>query len=490
MSKLNGWKMRCCLLLISVATATGTRAQTFNTLVQFTYANGADPFAGLVQGPDGNLYGTTAYGGTCTLYDLGCGTVFKMSPSGVLRTLHYFVGPDGAFPFGQLVLATDGNFYGTTVGGGANCAASGGCGTVFKITPSGSLTTLYSFCSQPNCVDGDQPYGGLIQAPNGNLYGTTTLGGASASGTVFQITGAGNLTTLASFPGPPGGFSPAGNLVQGANGTFYGTTTVGGVNCGGSGCGTVFSVTLGKLETVYSFCDKPDCTDGELPSAGLILAADGNFYGTTSLGGENNTDCAAGCGTVFKITPKGVLTTLHTFIESDGFDPSTALVQANDENFYGTTVEGGYDVHCPGGCGTIFQMMSSGALTTLYTIPTFSDGTDLRGQLLQDTNGTFFGTTYVGGSDGAGTVFSLDTGLSPFVAFVQAVGRVGQTCDIMGQGFTGTTSVVLNGSPASFTVVSDTFIKATVPPGATSGYVTVSTPTGVLTSNVVFRVIE
>jgi len=494
MTKLNGWKMSCSLFLICLAAAATAPAQTFNTLVQFTYANGADPFAGLVQGRDGNLYGTTAYGGTCALTNLGCGTVFKMSPAGALQTLHYFTGPDGAFPFSELVLATDGNFYGTTVGGGANCASSNGCGTVFRITPSGSLTTLYSFCSQSNCVDGQQPYGGLIQATNGNLYGTTNYGGTSANcdlgcGTFFRITPAGALTTLSSFTGVPAAFFPATTLVQGANGKLYGTTQVGGAHCGGAGCGAVFSVTLaGKLETIYSFCAQPNCADGDLPTAGLIQATDGNFYGTASSGG-NSTGCEGGCGTVFKITPNGALTTLHTFSGSDGFDPAAALFQATDGNFYGTTVEGGYSYQCPGGCGTIFQMTSTGTLTTVYAFPAFSGGSDLRAQLLQHTSGTFFGTTYVGGFDGAGTAFSLNTGLGPFVTFVRAAGQVGQTGGILGHGFTGATAVAINQVPANFKVVSDTYLTATVPSGATTGYVTVTTPSGVLKSNVPFRIL-
>lgn len=182
------------LLLAGAASVVASPAQTFTDLVDFTYSNGAAPLnAPLVQGTDGNLYGITAYGGSCTLYDLGCGSVFKMTPAGALTTLHFFSGSDGAYPFGGLLLDTDGRFYGTTVTAGANCASLDGCGTVFKISPKGDFSTLYTFCAQPNCTDGIQPSGSLVRGLDGDLYGITAYGGTSTKcslgcGTIFKIT--------------------------------------------------------------------------------------------------------------------------------------------------------------------------------------------------------------------------------------------------------------------------------------------------------------
>ena len=270
----------------------------------------------------------------------------------------------GALPVAGLVQASDGNFYGTTTLGGSSGDCSypdvGGCGTVFKLTPSGTLTTLYSFCSQPNCADGGWPDGGLVQATDGNFYGTTSRGGVSSNcpgpyvsgcGTVFKITPSGTLTTVYSFNYTDGS-EPWAGLVQGTDGSFYGTTEWGGTY----GHGTVFKITPdGTLTTLHSF----NYADGSSPLGALVQATDGNFYGTTEEGG------AAGPGTVFRITPSGALTTLRSFDGSDGEYPN-GLVQASDGNFYGTT--GGGGANCsPYGCGTVFKITLSGTLTTLYS---------------------------------------------------------------------------------------------------------------------------
>jgi uncharacterized repeat protein (TIGR03803 family) len=282
------------------------------------------------------------------------------SPAQTLTTLHSFDYTDGAFPGNEgagLVQATDGNFYGTTHTGGAHSD-----GTVFKITSGGTLTTLYSFCSQTNCADGSSPYAGLVQATNGNFYGTTPYGGAQGlegDGTVFKITPGGTLTTLHSFNGyPSDGSHPYAELIQATDGNFYGTTQSGGANLfEGSGAGTVFKITSsGKLTVLYSFCSQAGCTDGRGPRAGLVQATDGNLYGTTVFGG------AGGCGTVFKITPGGTLTTLHSFDGVDGCVPEAGLVQATGGNFFGTTHEGGTQ-----SVGTVFKITLGGTLTTLYS---------------------------------------------------------------------------------------------------------------------------
>ena len=194
-----------------------------------------------------------------------------------LSTLVNFAGPNGAEPrYGSLVLGPDGNFYGTTRGGGAHSR-----GTVFKMTPGGTLTTLYSFCSQSNCSDGSDPDAGLALGSDLNFYGTTTAGGTSGDGTVFKITSNGTLTTLHSFTGSDGS-GPTGTLLQSSDNNFYGTTPAEGAN----GFGTVFKITpTGTLTTLYNFCALSGCADGGTPFAGLVRGADGNFYGATSSGG-------------------------------------------------------------------------------------------------------------------------------------------------------------------------------------------------------------
>ena len=463
---------------LCIATAIVT-AQTFDYRSFDGPNNGAYPqFMSLVQGTDGNFYGTTDAGGAN-----GEGMVFKVTSSGVFTRVHSFCSQpkcaDGAYPYAGLTLATNGYLYGTTEYG------MNGGGSVFKLAPNGVLTTLYSFCSLTNCVDGSNPYAAMVQAADGNFYGTTAYGGDISScsggcGTIYRITGEGNLTTIHSFTGADGS-QPFGNLVQAPDGNLYGTTSSGG----GTGHGTVFKIAMqGALTTLHSF----DVSDGAIPYAGLVLATDGNFYGTTLQGGGENNE-----GSVFRITASGILTTLYRFCSQancyDGGGPYAGLMQATDSSFYGTTAIGGVSSNCSNGCGTVFEITAAGALTTLHSFDKL-DGEQPYGGLVQATNGTFGGTATEGGVHNYGTAFSLNVGLGPFVTFVRAAGRIGQTGGILGQGFTGTTSVSFNGISASFTVVSDTFIEATVPAGATTSYVTVSTPSGLLTSNVPFHVIK
>jgi uncharacterized repeat protein (TIGR03803 family) len=318
-----------------------TPAGTLTTLYSFCYpwdcpGSGYEPTTGLIQASDGNLYGTTSQGGT-----LGYGTLFQITPAGTLTLLYTFNGSDGTGPSSALVQASDGDFYGTTSGGGtSNNCGSNGCGTVFKITPSGMLTTLHSFEGS----DGIGPSGALVQASDGDFYGTTLGGGAYSFGTIFKITLAGTLTTLYTFDGYQGVF-PNG-LVQASDGNFYGTTSGGGSD----GSGTVFEITpAGSLTTLYSFFGPT----GDLPEGGIIQARDGNFYGTTRKGGDLGcTSSGYGCGTVYRITPIGSLSTLHSFNLRDGYAPCAGLVQARDGSFYGTTTYGGGDF----GDGTFFRV--------------------------------------------------------------------------------------------------------------------------------------
>ena len=398
-------RMVWIIVVFSTTATISSLAQTLTTLVSFDGTNGANPSAAVVQGTDGNFYGTTIGGGVTNppCYADGCGTVFKITPTGSLTTLYSFCTlpncADGAMPWAGLVQATDGNFYGTTRYTGAN-----GGGTIFKITPGGTLTTLYSFCTLTGC-NGYSPSAALVQATDGNFYGTTTSGGTNGWGTIFKITPNGTLTTLHTFcargyPCVDGGETYAG-LVQATDGNLDGVTTLGGANT----WGMIFKITLGgTFTTLYSFCLQPVCTDGSQPFAALVEATDGNFYGTTSSGGANS------YGTVFKVTPGGTLTTLHSFNVSEGYSVA-ALVEATDGNFYGTTANGGTSNNCVDGCGTIFRITPTGTLSTLHSFDG-SDGELPVGALAQAIDGNFYGTAKFGGAGSDGTVFSISVGLN------------------------------------------------------------------------------
>ena len=507
------WKqiyVALCMMLVSAMASSAQEWQLspdavwFKTLVNFDSSNGSLPMGQLVQGTDGNLYGTTSEGGTN-----GGGTLFRMTPSGSLTVLYNFCAQpncaDGMWPVG-LVLGADGNLYGTTMGGGANNNGDcnyfvlSGCGTVFRVTPAGTRV-LYSFCSQTdfpgNCLDGYLP-NPLVLGSDGNLYGTTTQGGDANSpcfggcGMAFKVSPQGVFTTLHSFSDADGTNTSA-PLIQAGNGNFYGTASNGGANFDG----TVFQMTAkGDLTTIYSFCSQANCTDGAVPTAGLIQAANGRLYGTTFNGGINCWNLCA--GTVFEITPAGVLSTLYDFCSQtdcpDGHGPEAPLVQGTDGNFYGTTFGGGTITTCSTylgpGCGTIFRITPTGALTTQHSF----DGTDgaLANGLIQATNGIFYGTTFSGAnsacSGGCGTIFAFSVGLGPFVEPLPTFGKVGAYIRILGTNMTGTASVSFNGTAAVFKVVSPTQIVAQVPTDATSGFVTVTLPSQTLKSNTKFLV--
>ncbi|MGB8014184.1 MAG: choice-of-anchor tandem repeat GloVer-containing protein [Terriglobales bacterium] len=450
-------KTLCAVFALGVTAAIGSSAQTVTTLASFTGLDGDEPHSSLVQGTDGNFYGTTNYGGPNAMG----GTAFDISPGGALTTLYAFCGQymcsDGEHSIGGVIQASDGNFYGTTQGGGVNDN-----GTVFQLTPDGTFTTLYFFGGK----DGSAPTAPLIQAANGNLYGTTTGGGRYGAGTIFKMTLAGKLTRLHSFNGADGA-NPVGMLVQATDGNFYGTTS--------GGAGTVFEITpAGTLTTLHTFSG----ADGYSPVAGLVQAFNGNFYGTTSSGGAN------GDGTVFEITPTGTLTVLHNFAGywTDGANPGAGLVEATDRNFYGTTTNGGGT-----GGGTVFKITPGGSLSTLYSFDWWSGDLPYSG-LLQATDGAFYGTTGQGGTDCCGTVYRLSMGLDPFAKTEPASGKVGAPVVILGTNLAGTTAVTFHGAPAVFTVVSSSEITTEVPAGASTGKVRVTTLSGTIESNVPFRV--
>jgi uncharacterized repeat protein (TIGR03803 family) len=459
-------------------------AQTFTKILDFTSANGADPFhTSLIQGLDGNLYGTTAYGGKISCPpNGGCGTVFGITNDGKISRNFSFDGIDGAYPFGGLVQISNGALFGTTSSGGLN----GTGGSVFELTPAGKVLTIYSFCLQTGCVDGDTPTASLLHARDGNFYGVTCQGGLSNDGTVYKISPSGGFTSLHSFNGMGDGSCPYGPLMQTVSGQIYGTTSGGGANQ----FGTVFTITAGgALKTVYVFAGPP--FDGAYPHGGLVQATDGSLYGTTLLGGSCPAAPQAGCGTIYKITATGTFTLSYNFCTNgnpcyDGQSPADGLVLGSDGNLYGTTAFGGGVANA----GTIFSITRNGTLTTLHAVNSpVLEGKYPFTTLVQATNGKFYGTMEEGGAKGKGIIFSLDAGLSPFVSIQPSLGKVGTIVSILGNGLTGTTAVSFNGVTAAFKVVSDDLISTTVPAGATTGTVTVNTPGGSLPSNVTFRVL-
>ena len=344
------------------------------------------PTAALVQGANGNFYGTTEYGGAG-----GLGTVFQVTTNGTLETLVSFNGTNGSHPVAALAQGSDGSFYGTTEFGGTN----GNNGTVFQVTPSGALATLVSF----NGTNGSHPVAALLQATNGDFYGTTILGGSNGLGTVFAMTSAGALTTLVSFNGPNGA-RPFAALVQGTNGDFYGTTSGGGELSldSGNGAGTVFKMTsTGALTKLVSFSG----ANGYNPSAGVMQGTNGNLYGTTAFGGNLNFNGGYGFGTVFQMTPVGSLTKLVSLNGANGSYCVGGLVQGSDGYFYGTTAGGG-----AGGGGTVIKMTPTGTLTTLISFHG-PDGNSPQAPLVQGSDGNFYGTTTYGGANGRGTVFQV-----------------------------------------------------------------------------------
>jgi uncharacterized repeat protein (TIGR03803 family) len=438
----------------------GAQAQTLTSLASFNGTNGANPFFSvLAQGLDGNLYGTTSARGAH-----GQGTVFKITPSGTLTTLYSFCAKskctDGSVPYGGLVLGTDGNFYGTTLTGGTL-----NVGTLYKITPTGKLTTLHSF----QFSDGFNPYDALVQGSDGNYYGTTTYGGVHLLGNVFKMTPQGVVTNLHSFDLSDGSVPEAG-LIQGTDGNFYGTTYDGG---GTGGYGTAFKITpAGVFTTLHFFTDD---IDGRQIVPGLVQGTDGNFYGTASGGGP------LGYGTVYTMTPSGTVTVLHNFDITDGDAPNLLLL-GTDGNFYGTTILGGAN-----GDGVVYEITSQGTFTNLHTF-TGPDGDFGFAGAAQATDGNLYGVTQLGGTENDGTVYKLNVGLGPFVKTVPVAAKVGTRVKILGTNLTGATRVTFNGISAAFTVVSATEITTAVPTGATTGTIQVTTPSGTLLSNVAFQV--
>ena len=414
-----------------------TPSDGFTTLSTFCLGCGYDP-VGLIQGSDGNLYGVNFNGGA-----YGEGTVFQLTLSGTQTVLYDFCPltncPDGRNPV-ALVQGSDGNFYGLTNQGGVNDTG----GTAFQLTSSGAFTVLHNFCST-GCLDGEFP-NSLVRGRDGNFYGLTGGGGSNNAGTAFRVTPSGTLTTLADFCSGGarcvGGGGPD-TILQGRDGNFYGATSY-----GGNGGGAIFKMTpSGTLTTLYDFCSLANCADGSDPNS-LIQGSDGNFYGTTLFGGVNRkASCSkTGCGTFFRLTPGGVLTTLHNFCSgfscADGVVPS-GMIQINDGTFYGAAA--GIGNRCPGtDCGSIWSLALNVALA-----PTFTPASLNFGNQAIDTTSMIRSVTLKNVNTGFATFdFSNFTVNSPFAISSNTCGATlaaGKTCAVKVT-FTPTVSGVASGT--------------------------------------------
>jgi uncharacterized repeat protein (TIGR03803 family) len=378
-------------LVLAILVTPLAGAQTFSILYGFGRgADGRSPQAGLIWTPGGGLYGTTFLGGNPSC---SCGTVFKLFPNGDFTVVHTFTGADGANPSAVLMADPKDNLYGTTSQGGAG---GPGAGTVFKLAPpagrSGSWTetVLYTFSGG---LDGANPYAGVMQDEAGNLYGTTTRGGASGYGTVFEVDTTGKETVLYSFSGTPDGAYPYASMVRDTSGNLYGTTYEGG----SANYGTVFKLdTTGKETVLHNFAG---AGGGAYPNAGLTIDANGDFFGTTNEGGDTQSG-----GTIFKIDNTGIFTTLHTFTGGgDGASPESGVVMDSLGNLYGATNEGGdYDND-----GTVFKLTQAGSLTTLHTFTAGGGGAYPYSALAIDPAGDLYGTTVGVGPYGNGVVYQL-----------------------------------------------------------------------------------
>jgi uncharacterized repeat protein (TIGR03803 family) len=410
--------LQSCIAIAITVPVQAALAQSLEFTTLYTFSGGADgkyPNSTLVQAPNGSFYGVTQFGG---LNNDG-GTVFSIAPNGVLTTIHSFTGGGvnepvvgrGNHPFGTLILATDGKLYGTTLRGGAGACSNGGselgCGTVFSITPNGSLSTIYAFAG---ALDGSAP-SGTIEARDGDLYGSTLAGAGLQNltpATAYRMTRAGNRTTIHSFPVGRGPALGA-RFIEAVDGNFYGTTALGGQ----FDKGTVFKLTpTGVYTVLHDFSDSElDVEDGALPFGSLVEGRDGFFYGVTNIGGSR----ATRAGTVFRVGASGNYAVLHRFTGgADGANPISGMIQGRDGSLYGTTNAGGTGdrAQCPAGCGTIFRISTGGTLETLHSFGPASGGPVPNG-LIEGQDGAFYGTTSAGGSFANGTVFKVTVSAGP-----------------------------------------------------------------------------
>jgi uncharacterized repeat protein (TIGR03803 family) len=456
------------LAAITFSPAARAEAQTVTAIASFDGQVAGFP-ASPVQATDGNFYGV-AVGGV-----YGEGVIYRTTPRGKLSSLYSFCTlphcADGKDVTVGPILGSDGNLYGITDYGG-----SSDTGIIYRVTLGGEFTVLYNFCANNTCPDGTA-VNWLTEGSDGNFYGATSDNGKHNDGEVFRVSPSGEFKVLHTFCSlancADGGFADS-PPIQGIDGNFYGVASGGGSRQGG----VMYKLTpSGTYSVVRDFCNYSEAhCQGSAPLS-IVQDASGNFFGVTSFAG------AAGAGVLFEITSTGQYQALHSFDAVSGY-PLPGLTPGNDGKIYGKT-NGGV-----GNGGTIFNVTSAGVYQRVYAFPLdcLVGCSPFWGPLSQGTDGLFYGATTYGGSSNAGTVFALDNGLSPFVKTAPVAGKVGKSVLILGNGLTGSSSVTFNGVAAAFTVESDTYIKAIVPPGATTGTVSVVTPAGTLNSNPQFVV--
>ncbi len=439
-----------------------SRAQTFTDVLDFTGGSFADPgYVTLAQARNGDLYGSTvSQPGT------GLGTLFGITPTGKI-VLEYagFDYTNGFFPAGGMTLGTDGLLYGTTEYSSYNADAGG---EIYSLSTGGTYTALQAFE-----YDGDWPFAPPIEASNGYFYGTGNGYRHGIASAIYEFDSqTSEINSLHNFGSTIGLYYP---LAQGIDGDLYGVANGGGTSQ--EEYGGIFRITTsGTLRYIVSF---PGNLGIEFPNGPLIQLSDGYFYGTAS-----STNPQEG-GSIFKMSPAGVISIVYNFPwnTQQSWAPTTGLTLGSDGLLYGVTGLGGLY-----GYGTIYRITTSGEYTLLYSFPSYGAWVS---PLMQHTNGKFYGVSGNGGAYNFGMIYSLDVNLNPFISLVQPQGNAGQSEQILGQGFTGTTSVTFNGvAAARFTVVNDTYMTAVVPSGATTGKVVVTTPSGSLTSNVNFRILQ
>jgi len=356
-------------------------AQTETVLHSFNGKDGSYPFSRLIIDGQGNLYGTTGGNPVSSTF----ASIFELSPTGRLKPLYRQPGTGICdLCIDNLLRDKLGNLYGSDAAGGTF-----GNGAVFKLTPSGNFSVLYSFTGG---ADGKYPNDGLVSDEQGNLYGTTGMGGSAGQGVVFKVTPAGVEQVLYSFTGGADGGEPWGRLLRDSQGNFFGTTYADGGHQ--LSFGVVFKLTPAGAESVlYSFTGG---SDGGHPNGDLIFDSQGNLYGTTPAINDGPH------GTVFKVTQQGVLTVLHSFSGSDGFDPRSGLLMDASGNLFGTTFSGGAS-----GNGVVYELAPDGAETVLHSF-SGSDGSFPVGGLIFNQKGNLYGTTAYGGASNDGVVFKLE----------------------------------------------------------------------------------
>jgi len=528
---------RCRFAVLTLALAMPfivAQAQTYTVLHNFVGTDGccATYPSQMAQGEDGNIYGATTSDGSG-----GYGTIFRITPAGAFTDLHDFSFSDGAGPQGGLSLALDGNFYGTTYQGGTHSR-----GTIFRITPAGAFTSLYSFNGTTDGayprippvmaqdgnlygVTGDdtnavlyklssagafsvvgtlatKSYSPLLLGIDGNLYGTTLGGGTYNSGTVFQFSpSAKTIKTLFSFHTE---WSPQGPLIQGVDGALYGTTGSGGT--GDGGC--VFRVTTsGSYKAIYQFTVS-GTTDGRYPQTGVVQGSDGFLYGVASDGG------AFGLGTLFKVSTSGIgFQDLYDFQAATGDTPSSALLLHTNGTLYGETFHGGTHV----AYGTVFSFTNKLKPFTaplVFHSAKVGGSVSLLGQGFTTATAVNFGATaatftvksdtFLVAKPAAGSTTAQITVKEPsgnlltfqkfkivpsITGFTPTSGPVGTQVTITGMSLSQATSVKFGGVKATtFTVNSNTQVTATVPSGAVTGKISITTPGGTASSASVFTV--